>query len=286
MPIPINTSRSVIDEKTLAKEKEVIANEINWYLTTQGPVVVEELITKLKGALTYIHFKNEANVADSLTLAVTSSNCDTLKGFITVNDIYVTKGELSIKFPHYNRGNVVKTTFSPKEPHCLYQLQDVYNHIHKIIEILEHYKLKTYTLEQLNDLIKQTIMFLKKIKFIMSQKEENYVFPYRCNPKNFTPELPSDFVVEFYINMSNIVVAIFNISSSHSSQHQFSSKIIGRVKTIKSGNHLSNNKINPSNEIIVECPSPNLLKFNKLMNDIYDIANNCQYKLKIFLEKQ
>ena len=30
--------------------------------------------------------------------------------------------ELSIKFPHYNRGNVVKTVFNPKEPHCLYQV--------------------------------------------------------------------------------------------------------------------------------------------------------------------
>lgn len=286
MPIAINTNKVVIDEETLAKEKQVIANEINWYLTTQGPVVIEELITKLKEALTYIHFKNDTNAVDGLILAVSSTNCDTLKGFITVKDINVTKGELSIKFPHYNRGNVFKTTFTPKEPHCLYQLQDVYNHIHKIIEILEHYKLTTYTLEQLNDLIKQTTMFLKKIKFIMSQKEENYVFPYRCNPKNFTPELPADFVVEYYINMSNIVVAIFNVSSGHSSQHQLSSKIIGRVKTIKSGNHLSSHKMNPSNEIIVECPSPNLLKFNKLMSDISDIANNCQYKLKIFLEKQ
>jgi len=261
MPIAINTTRSVIDEETLAKEKEVIANEINWYLTTQGPVVIEELITKLKEALTYIHFKNDANATDGLTLAVSSTNSDTLKGFITVKDIYVTKGELSIKFPHYNRGNVFKTTFSPKEPHCLYQLQDVNNHIHKIIEILEHYKLTTYTLEQLNDLIKQTTVFLKKIKFIMSQKEENYVFPYRCNPKNFTPDLPVDFVVEYYINMSNIVVAIFNVSG-HSSQHQLSSKIIGRVKTIKSGTHLSSHKMNSSNEVIVECPSPNLLDDN------------------------
>ncbi|ORY75246.1 hypothetical protein LY90DRAFT_502259 [Neocallimastix californiae] len=235
MPIAINVTKSVIDEETLTKEKEVIANEINWYLTSQGPIVIEELITKLKEALTYIYFKNDAIATEGLILAVTNTNSDNLKGFITVKDINVTKAELSIKFPHYNRGNAFKTTFSPKEPHCLYQLQDVYNHIQKIIEILEHYKLTTYTLEQLNDLIKQTNMFLKKIKFIMSQKDENYVYSYRCNPKNFIPELPDDFIIECYINMSNIVVAIFNISAGHSSQHQLSSKFIGRVKTIKSG---------------------------------------------------
>ncbi|OUM61016.1 hypothetical protein PIROE2DRAFT_13089 [Piromyces sp. E2] len=285
MPIPINTTKKVIDEETLAKEKEVINNEINWYLTTQGPVVINELITKLKEAATLIHFKHDTTT-DGLTLAVTSANCDNLKGFITVNDIYITKGELAIKFPHYNRGNVVKTIFNPKEPHCLYQLQDIYNHIHKIIEILEHYKMETYSLEQLHDLIKQTTMFLKRIKFILSQKEENYVYPYRCNPKSFTPELPADFVVEYYINMSNIVVAIFNVGASQSQQPKLSSKIIGRVKTIKSGTHLSSHKSSTSNEIIVECPSPNLLKFNKIINDVSDVANNCQYKLKIFLEKQ
>jgi len=50
--------------------------------------------------------------------------------------------------------------------------------------------------------------------------------------------------------------------------------------------HLSNSKMSSSNEIIVECPSPNLLRFNKMINEISDIANNTQYKLKIFLEKQ
>jgi len=144
--------------------------------------------------------------------------------------------------------------------------------------------METYSLEQLNDLIKQTVLFLKKIKFIMSQKEENYVYPYRCNPKNFTPELPADLVVEYYINMTNIVVAVFNVAVSQ--QPKLSSKIIGKVKTIKSGTHLSNNKMSSSNEIIVECPSPNLLRFNKMINEISDIANNTQYKLKIFLEKQ
>jgi len=283
MPIPINTTKSVIDEETLAKEKAVIANEINWYLTTQAPNIIEELIKKLKEAATLIHFKPDVTT-DGLTLAITTTNSDNLKGFITINDIYITKGELSIKFPHYNRGNVVKTIFNPKEPHCLYQLQDIYNHILKIIEILEHYKMETYSLEQLNDLIKQTVLFLKKIKFIMSQKEENYVYPYRCNPKNFTPELPADLVVEYYINMTNIVVAVFNVAVSQ--QPKLSSKIIGKVKTIKSGTHLSNNKMSSSNEIIVECPSPNLLRFNKMINEISDIANNTQYKLKIFLEKQ
>lgn len=46
------------------------------------------------------------------------------------------------------------------------KLQDVYNHIHKIIEILEHYKLTTYTLEQLNDVS----YFFKYLK--------NYIYNY------------------------------------------------------------------------------------------------------------
>jgi len=35
--------------------------------------------------------------------------------------------------------------------------------------------------------------------------------------------------------MSNIVVAIFNVAASQSQQPKLSSKIIGKVKTIKSG---------------------------------------------------
>jgi len=91
MPIPINTTKSVIDEETLAKEKAVIANEINWYLTTQAPNIIEELIKKLKEAATLIHFKPDVTT-DGLTLAITTTNSDNLKGFITINDIYITKG--------------------------------------------------------------------------------------------------------------------------------------------------------------------------------------------------
>jgi len=76
------------------------------------------------------------------------------------------------------------------------------------------------------------------IMVCITNKHSNFI-----NIKNFTPELPADFVVEYYINMTNIVVAVFNVAVSQ--QPKLSSKIIGKVKTIKSGYVFNKNiKIN------------------------------------------
>ncbi|KAG0360208.1 hypothetical protein BGZ54_009657 [Gamsiella multidivaricata] len=84
-------------ESELAEEERALRAEQEWFLTTQ----VKPSLQTIQKAL--LSCQEAARLQDdtmgALTLAISSTNNDTLKGFVTLAGSFIVKGELTVKLP-------------------------------------------------------------------------------------------------------------------------------------------------------------------------------------------
>ncbi|KAF9346548.1 hypothetical protein BGX26_001926 [Mortierella sp. AD094] len=95
----------------LAEEGKVLRAEQEWFLTTQVKPGLEAIQKSLLACQDAVRLQDDAKGA--LTLAISSTNNDTLKGFVTLAGCFIVKGELTVKLPKLP---VVKTAIHSHVP--------------------------------------------------------------------------------------------------------------------------------------------------------------------------
>ncbi|KAF9138667.1 hypothetical protein BG015_002305 [Linnemannia schmuckeri] len=84
-------------EQELAEEEKVLRAEQEWFLTTQVTPSLDAIQKALVACQDAARLQDD--VMGALTLAISSPNNDTLKGFVTLSGSFIVKGELTIKLP-------------------------------------------------------------------------------------------------------------------------------------------------------------------------------------------
>ncbi|KAF9540744.1 hypothetical protein EC957_003762 [Mortierella hygrophila] len=84
-------------EQELAEEEKVLRAEQEWFLTTQVTTSLDAIQKALVACQDAARLQDD--VMGALTLAISSPNNDTLKGFVTLSGSFIVKGELTIKLP-------------------------------------------------------------------------------------------------------------------------------------------------------------------------------------------
>ncbi|KAF8939269.1 hypothetical protein BGZ47_008240 [Haplosporangium gracile] len=84
-------------EQELAEEEKVLRAEQEWFLTTQVTPSLDAIQKALVACQDSARLQDD--VMGALTLAISSPNNDTLKGFVTLSGSFIVKGELTIKLP-------------------------------------------------------------------------------------------------------------------------------------------------------------------------------------------
>ncbi|KAF9431187.1 hypothetical protein BGZ76_000520 [Entomortierella beljakovae] len=95
----------------LAEEEKVLRNEQEWFLTTQVKPSLDAIQKALLACQEAVRLQDDAKGA--LTLAISSTNNDTLKGFVTLAGSFIVKGDLTVKLPKLP---VVKTAIHSNVP--------------------------------------------------------------------------------------------------------------------------------------------------------------------------
>ncbi|KAG0254448.1 hypothetical protein BG011_005773 [Mortierella polycephala] len=84
-------------QEELAEEERVLRAEQEWFVNTQVQPNLEAIQKSLLACQDAARLQDDAKRA--LTLAISSTNNDTLKGFVTLASSFIVKGELTIKLP-------------------------------------------------------------------------------------------------------------------------------------------------------------------------------------------
>ncbi|KAI9240401.1 MAG: hypothetical protein BYD32DRAFT_171405 [Podila humilis] len=159
-------------EEELAEEERVLRAEQEWFLSSQ----VQPSLEAIQKAL--IACQDAAKLQDdtkgALTLAISSTNNDILKGFVTLSSSFIIKGA----------GVVESNQPLPKD------IKESTRPLKTLLELLQRH--------------------LRAGIEAMAQPNKENLYPFRvCDPKIFSPALSEDFVIEFYIRDSQLVCAAY-----------------------------------------------------------------------------
>ncbi|KAI9208504.1 RAVE subunit 2/Rogdi [Polychytrium aggregatum] len=217
------------------------------------------------------------------TLAITSAGNDVLKGFVTVDGAVIKKGELHIKFPHYPRTQVLKATLNPAHPFPLRQIQTARNCLILALDAAETFPINNYDSISLKQLLDRVAEFVKKARDTLTHVDTAQAFPlYEVDAKHFSPELPEDLVVEFFVSGSCLVTCVYSLSfqvglpAIPMNQFQMSliqNKLMGRSREFVKIDSYKGRKVELIDEVTVESKSP---KLEKIFNAITKIEVLCQ----------
>ncbi|CAG8579764.1 2111_t:CDS:2, partial [Acaulospora colombiana] len=124
--------------KSFQKEEDAMARELEWLLVSQLPHALYDLKKGLKKCEAIMKSpEHDDSLGTNVLIIFELCSNDSLKGYVTLDGSDIIKGELQVKFPNYNRGNLVKLTIHSKNPYFIEQLVDAQNYITLALNALE-----------------------------------------------------------------------------------------------------------------------------------------------------
>ncbi|KAJ3055508.1 hypothetical protein HK097_010283 [Rhizophlyctis rosea] len=276
------------EEHIEQRELEASRKELEWLLATEVPRHVEEIGTLLKKALACCGAIPDPGTGskpvNQATLAITSQNADTVKGHTTINGTSITKGEMIIKFPHYNRGNPFKVTLNPAKPVLLDQAQRARNCLVTAFDLYESRLAEERNKDSVMQLLDRICTIAKQARDSLSKIDPRTVFPNKePDPKNFTPDLPEDLVIEYHINQTSLVVSIFALNFHHAGLPlDFQSKILSKFKVFKIDTY-KGRPVEILDEFTTEATCPTFTALFKSIESVEEVCTILKKKLQIIL---
>ncbi|KAI8909461.1 Rogdi leucine zipper containing protein-domain-containing protein [Powellomyces hirtus] len=206
------------------------------------------------------------------TLAVTSTSSDLVKGFVTIDGTAIVKGELTLKLPHYNRGNALKVAINPSQPAYLQQLITVQNYL----------VLAQQAFIRVPRSARNRAGLLKASK-ALSRVREADTFPAKeCDAKCFSPDLPEDLIVEFFVKHSSLMVSIRALNFQQQGiPLQIQSKILGKFRNMRIETY-KGRPVEILDELTVGSASPRLVTLIRSLNTIAGLCEDMHMKLQMF----
>ncbi|RUS32003.1 hypothetical protein BC938DRAFT_476512 [Jimgerdemannia flammicorona] len=279
------TGENAKDESAvLAREMKSLDAELAWLLTVDLPPTLANICTELTRCVKASASGAQDPNTKPGTLALSSVNNDSLKGYITINGSQIVKGELTIKLPNYNRGNPFKTNLVASKPYPLDQAQHAKNYTLLALKALESYT-QPYSKQ---DAVEATDILLKYVNWARSALTHASVeklFPYKvCDSSLFTPELPDDLVVEFFISDAFVVCSISALQY-HASMPTTSAvaKLLGGPKPVNKVVKYKDKYVVIVDEIVIDSKSPTLVDMLAALKSVEDACRQFRTKLSLFL---
>ena len=137
------------------------------------------------------------------TLAI-SSNSSKLKGFATISINSITKGELTLTSPKYNRGHHLKLTISPEIHLKLPQITIAKNCLEKSLFLLKD--VDTTNLDAVVKVVDYVLQLIQQAQSTLAEPDQKSVLPSVHRPI-FT-EAPIDCAADFTIQSTHLVTTI------------------------------------------------------------------------------
>ncbi|KAJ1963608.1 hypothetical protein IWQ62_003165, partial [Dispira parvispora] len=201
------------------RELETLLSERQWLLDRQLPTVLQEITLQIRMALLAmgdtLEDRSTEKSSGGSTLAISSPNQDSVKGFVSIFGKHITKADVQICLPRQYKIHPVHAKIQPHtSPVLLAQVQDITNYLHLIVELIEDFptSLSVYQaqtgLSDLEDLLQRT----RECFYPDSGRQD-----FRFLVHRLLPALPENLGVEFFISGENFVTQVSLLKESHHS---------------------------------------------------------------------
>ncbi|KAL1919096.1 uncharacterized protein VTP21DRAFT_2477 [Calcarisporiella thermophila] len=258
------------------KEEQTLKAELTWLLESQLPQVIKEAGQLLSECLEL------SNAADQGIFALSSTNCDALKGYVTMSDCQIVKGDLQIKLPSYHRGQLFRTAIASSKPYFLEQMQDAHNFVELAMADLKHSAVPNTLLaarKRLSLLSDHTERAIHSLRHI----SEGRTFPNKlCDPRHFSPELPEELVIEFYVHDVYLIVMAC-VLEYHAQPPQQRYGFLGGTSKMASKVHKYRDKsVTVLDEVVVHTQVPTLENIMARLRRVATLCREFELKLSLF----
>ncbi|TPX62150.1 hypothetical protein PhCBS80983_g00740 [Powellomyces hirtus] len=279
---PITVSGDSVDPvqtQAQATDESLLNAELKWLLETQTPPIVGEIETIIKSFNTSRDIDKWTD--DGSLLVIRSS--DLVKGFVTVDGTAIVKGELTLKLPHYNRGNALKVAINPSQPAYLQQLITVQNYLVLAQQAFVRVPRSARNRAGLLKLLTKVSTCVRKASKALSRVREADTFPAKeCDAKCFSPDLPEDLIVEFFVKHSSLMVSIRALNFQQQGiPLQIQSKILGKFRNMRIETY-KGRPVEILDELTVGSASPRLVTLIRSLNTIAGLCEDMHMKLQMF----
>lgn len=237
-------------------------NETSWLIEAYFPSRIEKLKPLIKTAIascsmpaTSPQMAVPSNVFPGATLALTSSTYEEIRGFVTVNGHEITKAEIQVRLPNWNKGMPHRLVSS--KPIALYQVVSCRNYLREAESLLETLNSSmnsfeyTETVEELNSC-------LAKAKLLISERTSTK------GNQSFFQDVPADMTPSFFIHSGHLVLSLL-----------FSSAQKTRKKS-------SDDVSTATQKILIETVIPSIATTLTILNHACELSSEIKSKLNLF----
>ncbi|KAJ8374150.1 hypothetical protein SKAU_G00047300 [Synaphobranchus kaupii] len=196
-------------------ERTVLEEEFKWLLKEEVHAVLKQLQDILKEASRRFSMPSsglESQVKQE-NFILGSSTMDQVKGVLTLQGEALTQADINIKMAKSNQ--VLHFTFRDDKQWKIQQIQDARNHVNQALQLLasrdEAYHFKTGA--QVNKLMDAVMLQLTRARSRLTTPA-TMTLPELASSglmKMFTPPMPGDVMVNFYINLSKLCLTVYQL---------------------------------------------------------------------------
>ncbi|XP_039892214.1 protein rogdi homolog isoform X3 [Simochromis diagramma] len=164
-------------------ERVVLEEEFNWLLKEEVHAVLKQLQDVLKEASRRFSMPTpgfENQLKQENFILGSSTSMDQVKGVLTLQGEVLTQADINLKVAKSSQ--VLHFQFREDKQWKLQQIQDARNHVNQALQLL-------------------------------SSRDESYHFKSgaEVNKKMFSPPIPGDVMVNFYINLSKLCLTVYQL---------------------------------------------------------------------------
>ncbi|XP_034276392.1 protein rogdi homolog [Pantherophis guttatus] len=196
-------------------ERAVLEEEFKWLLGEEVHSVLRQLQEILKEA------SHRFNLPASSTegpikqenFILGSSNVDQVKGVLTLQGDALCQADINLKMPRNNQ--LVHFAFRDDKQWKLQQIQDARNHVNQAVYLLTNrstnYQFKTGS---------EVLKLMDAVMLQLTRARNRLTTPATLSlpeiassglTKMFTPSLPPDILINFYINLNKVCLTVYQL---------------------------------------------------------------------------
>ncbi|XP_056309852.1 protein rogdi homolog [Danio aesculapii] len=196
-------------------ERTVLEEEFNWLLKEEVHAVLKQLQDILKEASRRFSMPSpglEGQLKQE-NFILGSSTMDQVKGVLTLQGEALTQADINIKVAKSSQ--VMHFAFRDDKQWKLQQIQDARNHVNQALQLLssrdDSYHFKTGA--EVNKLMDAIMLQLTRARNRLTTPASMTLPELAASGlmKMFTPPMPGDVMVNFYINLSKLCLTVYQL---------------------------------------------------------------------------
>ncbi|KAJ3304965.1 hypothetical protein HDV03_002195 [Kappamyces sp. JEL0829] len=211
------------------------------------------------------------NQSKPTTLAISSPSSTKLKGFVSICNSAIVKGELTIKSPNYNRGHPLKLSVDPAYPIALPQLKMARNCLQKSLATIKAFSDSDVSV--VRKALCKLLQLIQLAKSCLTTQDPKKMFPHVFH--STFAEAPLDCAVDFGISDSMLLITATCLSVADSNPLEHALSQLKQVHSVK----VNGKTVHIMDTIVVETQHPILsdvkIALGKIEALCFDFERKC-----------